>query len=1059
MPWYIIVGPPGAGKTTALVNSTLEFPLAEQFGKAALRGVGGTRNCDWWFTNEAVLIDTAGRYTTQDSHRAVDSSAWEGFLHLLKRNRRRRPVNGVIVAISLHDLLTQTEEERAQQAKVIRSRIDELMSKLEIRFPIYVMFTKADLISGFCEFFEDLSKEEREQVWGISLPNAPKASHSPDFDFLSAEFNKLLARIHERALSRIHQERDINRRGVIHGFPQQLQNLRAIIESFVRQTFIKNRYQYQPYLRGVYLTSGVQDGNPIDRLMTSVAASFGFSRDVSSTPHQQGKSFFLGNLFRQVIFPESELVGSNAKYEQAVRWSQRLAYIALAGITAVVILVWAGSVTRNKFYLSEVSAYIDEFRPGQTPPGSLNSDVSNVLPQLNALANASIVYDQEKHPWLKGLGLYDARVDDRADLAYLSQLKQLLLPRLIGQLEMNLRQGHRGGDLYNTFRIYMMFNKLEHMDNALVGDWFHGSWERQFPGEATPQQALKKHLEVLLTLDLPSSELNSSLIANTRTLLRRVPPSQRIYSRIRTHPKYSQKIDMLNYFGESMRETYIVDEQSKKASSIPFMFTKEGYDEIDLSPDSPLVADIVNDDHWVLSDDKKARVDFVGKDLNKISEQAEEYYLSEYVRRWSDLYASLNIRPFNNLQHANDMLTRFTDPVYSPLLSTLKIGSTNTRLSSPPMQDIVEDTTAEGNIEGNKLANAVKSTSYLADMFEGNKVDKSFRTINDLLKETPKRPAPIGATMQKIQQLQDFIAEISVSPDPSKKAFDIAKARYQSGSGNAITALSAYANDRPEPVKRWLNTMADESWKVVLGAARNHISSEWKSQVYPACTQGLAGLYPLSKHSRNESALLDFNEFFKPGGKVDAFYQAYLNPFIDARSGWQNRSVDGRSMGFSGNTLAQVRKALDIKNIFFRINPETPSLTLELRPYRMNEQHARFTLDVGEQRISYNHGPRFWKTVNWSGADDNKRIRLTFEDLNGNVYSDTYEGSWAWFRLQDASQLRKESSSNRYLATFSVLQNGPGSKAHTITYELKAKSVKNPFSRNLLSTFRCPSSI
>ena len=183
MPWYIIIGPPGSGKTTALVNSSLDFPLAEQFGKGALQGVGGTRNCDWWFTNDAVLIDTAGRYTTQDSHKVVDSSAWESFLKLLKKHRRRRPINGAIVSISIQDLLLQTEEERVQHAKIIRTRIDELMQKLEIRFPVYLIFTKTDLVSGFTEYFEDLSKEDREQVWGISLPNAPKPSQSPEFEF------------------------------------------------------------------------------------------------------------------------------------------------------------------------------------------------------------------------------------------------------------------------------------------------------------------------------------------------------------------------------------------------------------------------------------------------------------------------------------------------------------------------------------------------------------------------------------------------------------------------------------------------------------------------------------------------------------------------------------------------------------------------------------------------------------------------------------------------------------------------------------------------------------
>ncbi|RYY95700.1 MAG: type VI secretion system membrane subunit TssM, partial [Comamonadaceae bacterium] len=86
LPWYVFIGAPGAGKTTALVNSGLSFPLADKFGPGAIRGVGGTRNCDWWFTDEAVLIDTAGRYTTQDSHQTEDKNAWEGFLGLLKKS-------------------------------------------------------------------------------------------------------------------------------------------------------------------------------------------------------------------------------------------------------------------------------------------------------------------------------------------------------------------------------------------------------------------------------------------------------------------------------------------------------------------------------------------------------------------------------------------------------------------------------------------------------------------------------------------------------------------------------------------------------------------------------------------------------------------------------------------------------------------------------------------------------------------------------------------------------------------------------------------------------------
>ena len=170
LPWYIIIGPPGAGKTTALVNSGLRFPLADKLGKDALSGIGGTRNCDWWFTNEAVLIDTAGRYTTQDSDETVDSAAWGGFLGLLKKYRRRQPINGALIAISLADLATQKESERLANARAIRKRVGELHQQLGIRFPIYVLFTKSDLVAGFVEFFDDLGREERNQAWGMTFP-------------------------------------------------------------------------------------------------------------------------------------------------------------------------------------------------------------------------------------------------------------------------------------------------------------------------------------------------------------------------------------------------------------------------------------------------------------------------------------------------------------------------------------------------------------------------------------------------------------------------------------------------------------------------------------------------------------------------------------------------------------------------------------------------------------------------------------------------------------------------------------------------------------------------
>lgn len=1050
LPWYIIVGPPGSGKTTALVNSGLEFPLADQFGKGALQGVGGTRNCDWWFTNQAVLIDTAGRYTTQDSHRVIDSSAWEGFLNLLKRNRRRRPINGAIVAISLLDMLTQTEEERAQHAKLIRTRIDELMEKLEIRFPVYLMFTKVDLVSGFREFFEDLNKDEREQVWGVSLPNAPKPSQSPDFDYFSEQFGTMLNRLYDRVLQKVHQERNVQRRGEVYGFPQQMENLKGIAEDFVRQTFVKNRYQLQPYLRGVYFSSGTQDGTPIDRLMTAVTQNFGFSRESSQASHQQGKSYFLSRLFKDVIFPESELVGSNTRYESLMRWGQRIAIGSLAAITVTVMVVWSGSVTRNKMYMSQVQEQLDEFTEEQKKISPYNKDIRAILPPLNALAKASIVYDQEEHPWLSGIGLYDSRVDTEANRAYELHLKKLLLPQLLQDLEETLALGHQGGDLYNTFRMYMMFNKQEKMEQDLIVKWFKERWDAKFSGEATRRQELKAHLDKLMAIGFEPVELNPMIVRQTRSTLLRVPVSQRIYARVKNQPIFKQEINLVNQFGELSRTAFSMDETTQRALTIPVIFTIDGFKAVDFEPDSPVLTDVENE-RWLLDEDDSERVDFVKDDLDEISEEVKNLYFIDYIDTWTKVFKALEVADFKSVSQANDVLMGMIDPIYSPLRSVLQVSAANTELT-PPIAGL--DTAAEK--APGKLGKAGQLATLAASKRPTTKVDKRFAELHALMRESSGGQAPIDTWVQRVGQLQAFMAEITMAPDPSQKAYEIAKGRYQSGASNPIVSLKSFAKNAPEPLGRWLNTLADESWRVVMSSANQYVNSEWKNRVYAPYSRALAGRYPLNGKAGDELALYDFSEFFKPNGTVDAFFNEFMKPFIDTRNNWNNRVVDGYSIGFSNSSITQVRRALNIKNVFFRDNPETPTISLELRPVSMDEQDAQFTLDVGDTRLEYKHGPKFWKPVSWSGADEGKRIRIVFEDLGGSTYESTFTGPWAWFRLMDASNVRSTSRSNVYNITFSASRGG---EPHKIVYEGKTKSVNNPFSNNLLGSFKAPGSL
>ena len=146
-----------------------------------MRGVGGTRNCDWWFTDEAVFLDTAGRYTTQDSDAESDSVGWREFLALLKKYRARRPLNGVMVTVSAQDLLTLDPAGREAHVEAARNRLAELHHELQIQLPVYVLVTKCDLVDGFAEYFEDMNAGGARPGLGRDVPvRADRRQREPE---------------------------------------------------------------------------------------------------------------------------------------------------------------------------------------------------------------------------------------------------------------------------------------------------------------------------------------------------------------------------------------------------------------------------------------------------------------------------------------------------------------------------------------------------------------------------------------------------------------------------------------------------------------------------------------------------------------------------------------------------------------------------------------------------------------------------------------------------------------------------------------------------------------
>ncbi len=542
LPWYVFIGPPGSGKTTALINSGLKFPLAEKLGSQSIKGVGGTRNCDWWFTNEAVLIDTAGRYTTQDSDQSLDKAAWDGFLDLLKKFRPRRPINGILLTISASDVLTQSPRERAAHAEAARARIAELYERLQIRFPIYVLVTKVDLLAGFTEFFSDLSKEERAQVWGTSFTFSQEANAPDPLPSLDGEWNGLLRRLFERQPQRLRDEKDLQKRALIFGFPQQVAALKPAVLDFLGQVFVTSRFGAAPLLRGVYFTSGTQEGRPIDRVVGNIARAFGFDGSPLALQTSSGRSYFLTRLLNDVVFEEQALAGTNIKWEKrrlAIKWG---AYVACAVLGVGLLAAWAISYGRNSSYVKEVDQRTSVVRQQVSDlPAKADTNVVGLLPILDAvrgIPRTEAVADGA--PMSMTYGLYPGgKLQAGADQAYRSLLRNAFLPRLIYRIEDRLRS-IPATDLeqtYEVLKVYLMLQDRTHLEPEYAAAAIEFDWDQSLPREVSTDQrtALGEHLKTLLAQDDYSSPLppDPLLIASARSALTRFGLPQRVYSRLK----------------------------------------------------------------------------------------------------------------------------------------------------------------------------------------------------------------------------------------------------------------------------------------------------------------------------------------------------------------------------------------------------------------------------------------------------------------------------------------------------------------------------------------------
>lgn len=1013
-PWFVLIGPPGSGKTTALLNSGLQFPLAQPDGTdAAVGGVGGTRLCDWWFADEAVLIDTAGRYTTQDSDAAVDQAGWHGFLDLLRRTRPRQPINGVIVVISLADVASADAPERGGHARAIRRRVTEISDRLRLRVPVYVVFSKADRLTGFNEYFDDLDAEARGQVWGMTFPLTQGA------EAFASEFRLLLDRLDERLFERLQAERAPDRRALIAGFPLQVASLAQPLGEFLGQAFGGTKLDPAPFLRGVYMSSATQEGTPIDRLTGMLARAFGLDQKrAPSLRPVAGRSYFLRRTVLDVILGEALLVTARSVWQRRRRWL-RAGGFAVTGLATLAgaLLLWRVEAM-NRIAVERDAEAIAAYR-GELAAAQLDPVADDALPRIVPLLDSADALPRERRGWLDGVwGLSQSGKLLQTDaLVYRHVLGQVLLPRLVWRLEQQMRaRFDDAGFLYEATRVYLMLGGAGPLDRDLVRSWMMADWQARYPGalNATLRDHLVHHLDALFAEPLPALTLDGALVSAARATFSRVPLAQRVYSRIRGDAAAAAVPDWspASVLGPTGPLTFVRPSGKLLTEGVPGLYTIDGFRI--LLRDLPAATRAVAGESWVLGQEQE--IPQQGAAVTKLERDVVALYIADYEKDWDALLNDLALAPF---------------PSRAAAIQSLYV------LSSPqsPVRDLLLAITHQVTLpQGVTVASGDP-----AGMAGGWDLDRHFQRLRDLVGDG-QAAAPLAGVLHLINALQQELAR--TGPD----ATDL-PATLQAG-GDPVQLLLAEAQRQPAPVAKWLQQIA-ATGQTTLGSAAQHAAAtafSGSGGPGPLCNAAVAGRYPFDATSSQDAPLDDFARLFAPGGLLDSFFQTQVKPFANMDGVvWRVQSLGGVAPPVDAAGIAQFQRAAAIRDAFFPTGGNQPQLRFTLAP-SASSGAGTATLTLGGTVIKPGAAPA---TLTWPGADGMSTAGLTFDPATADSPPLEAHGAWALFRLLRRAQASPSGKPEEFTLDFH-------SGAAEARYTLQAGSSRNPFGRNVLEGFRCP---
>jgi type VI secretion system protein ImpL len=1033
LPWYVIIGPPGAGKTTALRNSGLKFPYAARGG---VRGVGGTRNCDWWLTNEAILLDTAGRWSTDDD----DREEWLSFLDLLHKTRPTKPINGILVAVSVTELQAG-EDEIEPLARKLRERVDEVMGRLEMVVPVYLLVTKCDLIPGFIETFGDMRDKERGQIWGTTLP---LASENEERAAMFAERLDELSKVLEaRALQRVGQERSLEARPRVYQFPRQFAALRQTLAHLCADLFADNAYQDAPIMRGVYFTSGTQEGRPIDRIMSKMAEAFGIRpRVVAAEPPAKPKSYFVRDLFTRVVIPDREVAVRSSR----VLRRKRLGQFAMAGgalaVAGAFLFLPLSSYTENRRLIADGMAYVE--RLGRAKAAGVEKS-GPLLESIEPMSTRLARFETKGPDVSLRFGLY---LGDKVMEPIETAIDRLLLRPLLAADAEQMLAGLRGtgradGDaLFGGLMLHLLLTQPKAADEpapeqeerweetwaARIATAAGGRWEalagegaasraRRAVEGATTFYARRVHESIVLP------DRRAPVVSRVRAALLGSGDGDLLSDLVRD-PSMPRDLRLIDLVGGAVTVFQKPGEPRVNARNlgptVPGAFTPEGWKLVKKRLELLAEDKQADEDGWVLGEQrKKAAVDVVA---------LQTAYFRRYADVWKTFLLGLTMREPASLDDTRALVKSLL--VEKPLDIVWRNAHRYLVIKDDSLAGQVlgrGEATLRKRIEDQKrrlLGTAGTAGSDPAATGAGGAGGSGGRRV--LGPDDPwdaqalgdefasflgfgiNKPSGLDSYSQTLAELQ---AALGDSGAPEGKAFQTTLRTQRA----KMAALIANYNDRgwePAMLERILMPPLRGSEVAVVGATEDSANRKWCDSIVTAFDQLLAGRYPFVTGAKvRDARVSDLEKFFQPKqGTLWQYFTENLQNDIEHPAGTTLfRLKDDASVKYTTRLLAFLKRAQELTDFLFARDAGKIGIGYSIR-IRPSAPYQRIVFDSGK-KVTYINTRERWEELLWPA----RGAIFYLTDKMGTTDKGHTEGEWGLFHLLDDAKIERASDVEDHL--------------------------------------------